>query len=315
MKEASTIRVEIESTLTRSSGKSIIVVLGMHRSGTSVITRALMVMGIELGDHLLPSAPSNEKGFFEDIDIHTINMALYRSLRFRQDWHTLISIPENELLHQKNTHLRLRAIELFRSRLENVECFGIKDPRICRTLPFWQSIFEHLQLDVSYVIALRNPVSVARSLGKRDNFSPEKCYYLWLDHILPSVLLTQGAPRVLVDYDLLLENPHEQIGRIAAHLGLADRLDPARLLDFSQNFMDKRLRHTNFESKEIYRKAVPAPVRTAAAVLSQVAADNLSLDSEYIAGVFANLSRQVRKPFRLVGKELLLNLPRWFKRK
>ena len=44
-------------------------------------------------------------------------------------------------------------------------------------------------------------------LGKRNNLHPEKCYHLWRDYILPSVLLTQGAPRVLVDYDLLLADP------------------------------------------------------------------------------------------------------------
>jgi hypothetical protein len=176
-------------------------------------------------------------------------------------------------------------------------------------LPFWQSIFNHLQLDAFYVIALRNPISVARSLGKRNNFPLEKSYYLWLDHILPSVLLTQGAPRVLVDYDLLLADPYKQISRIAVHLGLAKRLDGARLIDFSQNFLDKRLRHAKFDLEDIYHDpTVPPPVKTAAAVLSDVAADYLHLDSEYVAEVFANLSRHARKPFRLIGKEVLLGL-------
>ena len=59
--------------------KSIIVVLGMHRSGTSAITRGLMVLGVELGDHLMPPAPNNnDKGFFEDIDVNAINVELYR---------------------------------------------------------------------------------------------------------------------------------------------------------------------------------------------------------------------------------------------
>ncbi|SEL50046.1 sulfotransferase family protein [Nitrosovibrio tenuis] len=290
-------------------GKSIIVVLGMHRSGTSAITRGLMVMDVDLGNRLLPPAPNNEKGFFEDTDIHAINKALYRSLNRPLRWHTPASVPKNELLHKKNTPLRLRAIEVLGSRLETVEYFGVKDPRICRTLPFWQGIFEELQVDVSYVIALRNPLSVAKSLRKRNNFPPEKCHNLWLDHVLPSVLLTQGAPRVLVDYDLLLADPYKQISRIALHLGLVKRLDPARLIDFSQNFLDRRLRHASFEPEDVFNDPiVPAPVRTAASVLADVAADNLSLDSEYVAEVFANISGQVHKRFRLSGQNIWLRL-------
>lgn len=301
----------------RSGRKSIVVVLGMHRSGTSAITRGLVVLGVELGHRLMPPEENiNDRGFYEDIDINAINVALYRSLKSHQRWHSLIPVPTGELLHQKNAALRLQAIELLKSRLENVDYFGIKDPRLCCTLPFWQSIFEHLQLDASYVIALRNPISVARSLGKRNNFPLEKSYYLWLDHILPSVLLTQGAPRVLVDYDLLLADPYKQISRIAVHLGLAKRLDGARLIDFSQNFLDKRLRHANFDLEDIYHDpTVPPPVKTAAAVLSDVAADYLHLDSEYVAEVFATLSRQARKPFRLIGKEFLLGLFRRHKKK
>ncbi|MDE2366120.1 MAG: glycosyl transferase family 1 [Betaproteobacteria bacterium] len=299
-----------ENAPMRNGGKSIIVVLGMHRSGTSAVTRGLVVLGVELGNHLLPPAWNNEKGFFEDADVYAINMALYRSLKRPLRWHTPASVPKSELLHEKNTPLRQLAIELLRSRLATAEYFGIKDPRICRTLPFWQSVFEHLELNVSYVIAVRNPLSVAKSLEKRNNLSPEKCHYLWLDHVLPAVLLTRGSPRVLVDYDLLLADPQKQISRIAVHLGLVKRLDPSRLVDFSQNFLDRRLRHTRFEPEDIYHDpVVPTPVRTASTVLSDVAADNLSLDSEYVAEVFENLSRQMQRRFRfLFGQNFLLDL-------
>ena len=139
----------------------------MHRSGTSAITRALMVLGVELGHRLMPPKKILMTEDFSRISIsNAINVALYRSLRSRQRWHSLIPMPTGELLHQKNAALRLQAIELLKSRLENVEYFGIKDPRLCCTLPFWQSIFGYLQLDVSYVIAIGNPISVARSLGK-----------------------------------------------------------------------------------------------------------------------------------------------------
>src|SRR4030065_2921311 len=101
----------------RTGEKSIVVVLGMHRSGTSAITRALQVLGIDLGERLmLPAAGNNEKGFFEDIDVNAINIEMLGALG--QDWHTLSLIPADELLHEKYAGLRLRAIGLLRSRLQ-----------------------------------------------------------------------------------------------------------------------------------------------------------------------------------------------------
>ena len=276
---------------TRAGGKSIVVVLGMHRSGTSAITRGLQALGIDLGEHLmLPAAGNNEKGFFEDIDVNAINIELLGALG--QDWHTLPLIQADELLHEKHAGLRLRAIELLRSRLQDTDCFGLKDPRLCRLLPFWQKVFEHLQLEVSYVIAVRSPLSVAQSLEARNQLPHEKSHYLWLEHVLPSVLLTQGMRRVLVDYDLLLNNPQQQLARISK--GLGRKLDAARLAEFSRDFLDVRLRHTGYQPEDVLESPlVPHPVRTAVMLLADVAADRLSLDSAEVAGVFRNLAGQV----------------------
>ena len=56
--------------------KRLIVVLGMHRSGTSAITRGLQVMGVGLGDRMMPAMPDNVKGFWEDVDLNALNMEM-----------------------------------------------------------------------------------------------------------------------------------------------------------------------------------------------------------------------------------------------
>jgi len=81
-------------------GKSIVVVLGMHRSGTSAITRGLQVMGVNLGNQLMPPvAGNNEKGFFEDTAVSSINSELLGAMG--QDWHTLAFVHTDELLDKK----------------------------------------------------------------------------------------------------------------------------------------------------------------------------------------------------------------------
>ena len=91
--------------------KDLFVVLGMHRSGTSVITRGLQVLDIDLGQNLMPPVSGiSDKGLFEDIDANAINIELIRS--FKYYWHTLAPIPTIELLSEKVEPLRIRAINL-----------------------------------------------------------------------------------------------------------------------------------------------------------------------------------------------------------
>ena len=282
-------------TSTDPERKSLIVVLGMHRSGTSAVTRGLEVLGVELGERLMPAIPgANEKGFFEDIDVNAINLALYQSLGGGQAWHTLAPVSPAALLGEHVADLRRRAMEVLTARTRASSLFGLKDPAMCRLLPFWQDVFGALGLAVSYVIVVRNPISVARSLGKRDGLPPEKCHYLWLQHMLPSVLLTRGAPRVVVDYDRLMDAPENEIARMGRALGFAERLDSGRLAGFSGDFLEERLRHAKYGVEAaISDPVVPLSAKAAFKILADVAADRASLDSAPTAAAFDGLSEQL----------------------
>ena len=64
-----------ESTL------SWIPVLGMHRSGTSALTRSLLTLGVDLGGHLMEPMPEiNAKGFWEDMDIYQLDEEMLRAV-------------------------------------------------------------------------------------------------------------------------------------------------------------------------------------------------------------------------------------------
>lgn len=280
---------EVRAKEVKAKGKFVVVVLGAHASGAEVITGGLRVLGINLARYVMPStSATSDKGFTRDMDLNSINTELLGSLG--QEWHALASIPSEELLHER--HLRRRAIKLLRSQLQAANCFVLEDPRLCRLLPFWQSVFAHLKLKLFYVISIRNPLSVARTLEHAHKVPTEKCHYLWLTHIVPSVLLTEGASRVLVDYDLFLDDPQKQIARIACALGL--QLNPTRLAEFSQDFIDGGHRRFSFKAEDVFTDPlVPGPVKTAARVLAAVAADKISLDSEDVASDFRSISAQM----------------------
>ena len=267
--------------------KRIVVVLGMHRSGTSAITRALQVLGIDLGARLLAAeAGNNEKGFWEDIDVTAFNVDLLAALG--HDWHTLTPIQPAELQTEAVESLKLRAAQLLRGKLVDADWFGLKDPRISRLLPFWLDVFEHLQLDISYVIACRNPMNVARSLEKRNDFALEKSYLLWYEHMLLSMRYTTNARRVFVDYDLILSEPERQLARIAATLGVPFSADSEAFVQYRNEFLESSLRHNAYAPEDLrLDSAVTAQVLQLQELLTDLASDRVEDNARIAAEVEA----------------------------
>ena len=121
----------------------LIVVLGMHRSGTSVIARSLQVLGVGLGDNLQPTAADNPKGYWEDLDIIQLNIEMLNFLK--NDWHFLTPIQSEDLDVLRRNGYFLRALEIIRKKMAAAPVFGFKDPRVAKLLPFWKEIFAYDQ--------------------------------------------------------------------------------------------------------------------------------------------------------------------------
>lgn len=257
----------------------LVAVLGMHRSGTSAIAAALRVMGVELGNNLMPArAGVNDRGFFEDMDIYQFNEELLAQLG--ASWHSLDPTLEERLRAGEATSMQQRAATLLKGKLANTDLFGMKDPRLPRVLPFWQSVFDELGLSASYVIALRNPLSVAASLQRHHGVASTKGLLLWLQHSLAAIDSSQHARRVVLQYERLLADPEGQLKRVARRLGLMDRLDRAALTEFSREFLDVSLCHTRFGAEELRQH--PDVQRTVAdtfELLQRIAIDELDLES------------------------------------
>ena len=226
----------------------LIVVLGMHRSGTSAVTRALQVMNVELGDKLMPAADGdNPKGFFEDTDIYKLNVEMLQALRI--DWYSLAPIGEHDVETLRSRAFFLRAVELLNSKCANSPVFAFKDPRIAKLLPFWKAVFDHCQFGVSYVVTVRHPRSVANSLVKRNGFDLEKGYLLWLEYVLRIAAWTAGQRCAYVDYDRLVEQPVAQLKRLAKVLAL--KVNKPALADYKNGFLDQTLRHTVYTRADL----------------------------------------------------------------
>ncbi|MGY2137200.1 glycoside hydrolase family 99-like domain-containing protein [Pseudomonas reactans] len=279
----------------------IVVVLGMHRSGTSSLTRGLSVLGVDLGASLFGAIEgNNDKGFFEDVDVNSFNVELLQALG--RDWHSMEPIRPQELSSPAIQEFRLRAIQLLRGKVNTSQCFGLKDPRITRLLPFWSSVFEHLKLRVSYVIAFRHPMSVSRSLQRRDKFELEKGYLLWVDHMLASLRDTNGGERIVVGYDRLMVQPEQELRRIANAFNLHFDAEGKAFVDYRTEFLDSSLRHTEFQSEDLaVEQAIPSGCVELYHLLAALSEDRISLDAIETKAFVDKLGEQLKSNYPVLG--------------
>jgi GT2 family glycosyltransferase len=290
------------------NSSQLVVVLGMHRSGTSAIARALQVLGVDLGGDLIPPKKDNDKGFFEDIDVVNFNIDALSYLQ--TDWHCLSPVTSADVDSLSKVGFLLRAVELLRAKISGKKIFGLKDPRMAKLLPFWVRVFSHCEVDVRYVIAIRHPLSVTNSLAMRDQLERTESYLLWLGHVVPALTGSRGCQRVLVDYDRLLERPALEIGRIADALSL--EVDSAELDVYLSEFLQEDLRHSRYALHDLLvDESCPVLVHTIYAQLLSVAADKASLDDEASeielniwAADFLNMRAQLLYADKLIRQKL-----------
>ena len=179
--------------------RQLVVVLGMHRSGTSLITRSLATLGFTFGDSLLPSVPGdNDKGYWEDVDTVSFNEEILK--RCNKEWLSLETVSDQEIETLMKENFQERAISLINKKTNGVQLFGLKDPRITKLYKFWSEVFEKADIEVSYIFALRNPVSVAHSLHSRQRLNFTHSYLLWTEYYLSALRHFKGYPCIKIEY-------------------------------------------------------------------------------------------------------------------
>jgi hypothetical protein len=224
-----------------TQNRQCLLVLGMHRSGTSAFTGILSCLGVTLGNNLMDPAEDNEKGFFENNFLIQINENILKSID--SSWDSLHLLPEN---WWKNDSLSIYKDEIkayLSQEFNNTVIFGIKDPRMCRLLPLWLEIFTDLNIQPKIIITIRNPLEVAGSLKKRDGFSIEKATILWMNHMLEAEVYSRNLSRVFCTIDELLSGPAETVAKIETSLNMKFPCEYSEVKYQIETFLDQNLKH------------------------------------------------------------------------
>ncbi|MFO1477210.1 MAG: sulfotransferase [Verrucomicrobiota bacterium] len=223
----------------------VVVVLGMHRSGTSLLANLLTALGVDLGDNLLPADAGNQAGYWEQQDIFQTQDEMLK--RLGRQWSGpsgSLPLPADWWRLPEVAPFKERLISIVRSELSRARgTWGFKDPRTSRTLPLWKEIFAELRLDPVYILAVRDPQSVIESVSLRDEIPASRAELLWLLHNLDSVRDAGGKLGAVVDYDRWFSHPREQAQAVARALGTPWPDDDRALLDAVRGRIRPDLRH------------------------------------------------------------------------
>ena len=125
--------------------KHLTVILGMHRSGTSLLSAGLSYAGAKFGNELMGGSEFNLKGHWEDNDIVAFNNRVLSALNIT--WDSTKFIDDNASHHNEIKSLVDEGVLLIEQKLTiNDKRFAFKDPRTIRVLPIWLSIFKKLNI-------------------------------------------------------------------------------------------------------------------------------------------------------------------------
>lgn len=182
--------------------KKAIVILGMHRSGTSAVAGAIDLLGAERPASMLQGGPSNPLGYFEAYTVIYVNDRILRMAECT--WYDSLGFdPEALDPVARKTAMALINIAIG-AEFPNASLLLLKDPRLCLLLDYWLPMLDAMQIEPKVLLVLRRPDEVIASLGKRDAFPPPLAAAAWLQHVLAAEQATRGRPRALVTYEELL---------------------------------------------------------------------------------------------------------------
>jgi hypothetical protein len=196
----------------------IILVLGMHRSGTSALAGSFSRLGFYPGKKLLAPNEYNARGYFEDAPLsHRLDFILKS---FGRSWNDERLLPDGWLVSDSSaSHVEcLRKILLEEFDLNQPTV--IKDPRICRLFPLLEFALQSIGVQLRCVVSVRSPFAVIESLERRDHIPSQRAALLYVAHLLEAEWHTRKHPRVFVQYEELLRDWRQNIGHVCETVGI-----------------------------------------------------------------------------------------------
>jgi len=205
------------------------------------MARIANLLGVDLGERLVPVSPDNERGYWEHIDVAALNELALRAMGL--SWKDIRFLPAEWCMSDSIREIQRILVLILRRDFAGSPLWALKDPRLCRLMPMWQGIFDALECEPMYIVTLRNPEEVWRSLETRDGIPSEDAHLLWLQYMLDAERWTRGWKRIFVTYDQLLKDWEGTLRDTERTLGLSWPKDISAERGEIESFVTPSLRH------------------------------------------------------------------------
>jgi glycosyltransferase involved in cell wall biosynthesis len=249
-----------------------ILVLGMHRSGTSAVTGALKLAGAITPRDPMPATADNPRGYWESSRIARFNNRLLEAAG--SCWNDAAPISPGWFRDEARAADAAEAAALVAAEFPGHGPLACKDPRICRLLPVWLRALELAGCEPLALLVIRHPLEVAASLAARAErvefrpaAVPDPCsgLMLWLRYVLDAEQHSRTLPRQLLAYEDVVADWRTALPPVLTAARLPSPTDEvaARII----SFLDPGLRRHRADPGLRHIPGVAVAERVRAAVL------------------------------------------------
>jgi len=225
-----------------------VVILGVHRSGTSLCAHLLNALGVDMADDPLPLS-SNPKGHWERWEIVGFHNRIFDLLNrgYETPLHDL-PLPAEWWVDPRVAEIKREIVAFLGRKMATGVPFGFKDPRTARLLPLWRQIFSELDLKVKIVICLRHPAQVARSLNERDGLRMDIGEYRWFTYMAELYEHTDNDDVCTIEYETWFDDTGDNAKKLVGFLGL--ETSQTEIISAVSEIIDRNLRHDDPDLRE-----------------------------------------------------------------
>ena len=190
-----------------------VIVLGMHRSGTSAVSRILNLLGASIGPATdLLTEYDNPAGHWESKALVACNDRILAA--FGRSWDFPPWLASGWEYSDRASSLLPDMAATFASVYDS-EPWVWKDPRTCLTFPLWRRVIGD---KARVVLVFRDPGAVVASLHRRDGIPSLYGAGLWQHYIRASVAASAGLPVLCLSFEELVASPVQSIETLVADL-------------------------------------------------------------------------------------------------
>ena len=231
--------------------KKLVLILGMHRSGTSAVAAGFHFAGLH-GGELLKSHYDNSKGYYENKKVVNLNDRILAATG--GSWDNPFYFMNDDFKRSVLASFGREADEILENEFGPSENIYLKDPRLSYTLPFWLGVIRRADKDVniSVVHVVRNPYQVFQSLANRFRVEPERnviglnmnaCFTLWANYNAQGRYFTRDIEhQFFMAFDDIFTDGNIFVHDICNKLGMT--IDAEGMERYAESFLDRKMVHS-----------------------------------------------------------------------